>query len=155
MRAPVDWLQEYVKFSTPLSLLAWKLTELGLGVENIEKGELGQILDLEITPNRPDLLSIVGIAREISVITGNALTVNAPEFENKKSEKSLGIKIVPDYRIVPRITSVIIKNVTVKDSPDWLKRRILQIPRAPLPNGKTGPAFAPPPPSAAGVASRS
>ena len=134
MRAPIDWLKEYVDFRLSLKELSWKLTEMGLNVDKIEKSPLGEILELEITPNRPDLLSIVGIAREISAITGNKLTIKEPGIIIKKSVKSLDIKIIPDFKIVPRITSVIIKNVTVSSSPDWLKRRIIQIGLRPINN---------------------
>ena len=68
MRAPIDWLKEYIELSLPIKELAWKLTEIGLAVEKIDKKNGSFILELEITPNRPDLLSITGIAREIAAL---------------------------------------------------------------------------------------
>ncbi len=68
MIAPLSWLKEYVDITLTPEKLGEKLTEVGLGTEKIEKTKDDTIFDLEITPNRPDLLSIIGIARELAAI---------------------------------------------------------------------------------------
>jgi len=68
MIAPLSWLKEYVDITLTPKELGEKLTEVGLGVEKITKTSDDTIFELEITPNRPDLLSIIGIAREIAAI---------------------------------------------------------------------------------------
>ena len=68
MIAPFSWLKEYVDITLTPKELGEKLTEVGLGVEKITKTDNDVIFELEITPNRPDCLSIVGIAREIAAI---------------------------------------------------------------------------------------
>jgi phenylalanyl-tRNA synthetase beta chain len=64
MKVSIQWLKEYVDFSMSPEELADVLTMAGQEVEGIEKF----ILDISITPNRPDCLSVRGIAREISAI---------------------------------------------------------------------------------------
>ena len=76
MLAPLSWLKEYVDINLNPKELGEKLTEIGLGTEKIVKTENDTIFELEITPNRPDLLSIVGIAREIAAIEHKKIKLN-------------------------------------------------------------------------------
>jgi len=46
MRAPIDWLKEYIELSLPIKELAWKLTEIGLAVEKIDEKNGSFILEL-------------------------------------------------------------------------------------------------------------
>lgn len=134
MLAPISWLKEYVDIKMPTKELAWRLTELGLGVESIKNVDGEEVLELEITPNRPDLLSIVGIAREIAAITGQKLNIVPEKNDIKKQIKPFPVEIKPNYDVVPRIISVIIKGVTVKPSPDWIQKRLLQVGLRPINN---------------------
>ena len=60
MKVPVSWLKEYVDPPATPQELAKLLVMAGVGIESIE----GDVLDLEITANRADLLSMLGVARE-------------------------------------------------------------------------------------------
>ena len=79
------------------------------------------VFDLEVTPNRPDLNSIIGIAREIAAITGNPLRI--PIFNLQAStfnvQDCLAVRI-EDAELCPRYTARVIKGVKVGPSPDWL-----------------------------------
>lgn len=82
-------------------------------------------LDIAITPNRPDLYSVVGLAREVAAITGAEF--KDVEFELNETgppiEESLSVKVeAPE--LCPRYSARVITNVTVGESPDWLKRRL-------------------------------
>ena len=80
------------------------------------------IYDLEVTPNRPDLNSVIGIAREIAAVTGNALRI--PEVRSQKSEvrtESLVSVRIEDAEICPRYTARVIKGVKIGSSPAWLR----------------------------------
>ena len=80
------------------------------------------VYDLEVTPNRPDLNSVIGIAREIAAVTGNALRI--PKVRNQKSEvrtESLVAVRIEDAEICPRYTARVIKGVKVGPSPAWLR----------------------------------
>ena len=83
------------------------------------------VLEINVTPNRPDCLSHLGIAREIGVITGNAL--KKPDDTVKETDSSVNdwveIEIV-DKVACPRYSVRIIRDVKVGPSPKWLKERI-------------------------------
>jgi phenylalanyl-tRNA synthetase beta chain len=86
------------------------------------------VYDLEITPNRPDLNSVIGIAREIAAVTGNALKI--PEVRSQKSEvrtENLVAVKIEDAEICPRYTARVIKGVKVAASPDWLKSTLEKV----------------------------
>jgi phenylalanyl-tRNA synthetase beta chain len=81
------------------------------------------VFDLEVTPNRPDLNSVIGIAREISAVTGNALKIPAIVFLNTDSEPIGDMVSVrnDEPELCPRYTVRIVRAVKVGPSPDWLR----------------------------------
>src|SRR5436190_9317739 len=83
------------------------------------------ILDVEITPNRGDLLSHFGLAREIAALTGKtvASAVRGGRSETETSSTSEGINIVA-ARECPFYSARRIENVKVRPSPDWLRAKI-------------------------------
>lgn len=94
------------------------------------------IFELEITPNRPDCLSYIGIAREIAAYYGRK--VKCPEIESKRIIESINtgyidIK-VDDKKRCKRFSGKIIKNVKVKKSPEWLQRRLISMGLKPINN---------------------
>lgn len=86
------------------------------------------IIDFEITPNRPDCLSIEGLGRETAVSLGKEFknprkNINELEIEDKKEIEGLKVDIeAPDlcYRYIARV----VKNVKIAPSPEWLVRRL-------------------------------
>src|ERR1700733_5325871 len=81
------------------------------------------VYDLEVTPNRPDLNSVIGIAREIAAVTGNELKIPVIQFLNTESEPIGGLLSVQndEPELCPRYTTRILRKVKVGPSPDWLK----------------------------------
>ncbi|HTL15681.1 MAG TPA: phenylalanine--tRNA ligase subunit beta [Patescibacteria group bacterium] len=85
------------------------------------------VYDLEITPNRPDLNSVIGIAREIAAVTGNALRL--PEVsENVRGSEQPGRGVadlvsvrIEDSELCPRYTARIIEKIKIAPSPEWLR----------------------------------
>lgn len=88
------------------------------------------VLDLEITPNRPDLLSHFGLAREISALTG--LPLKPARLRGPELNYSHGVQISADE--CPVYTARCISSVTVAPSPEWLKRRLLAVGLRPINN---------------------
>jgi len=126
MIAPLSWLKEYVDITLAPEELGEKLTEVGLGCEKIIKTQDDTIFELEITPNRPDCLSIIGIAREIAAIEN--IKIKFPRLGNLvKPKKSLPLTIKTDSKINPRFTGIIISGIKVGESPKWLKDRLAKI----------------------------
>lgn len=135
MLAPLSWLKEYVDIKLAPPKLGEKLTEVGLGCEKIEKTKDDVIFDLEITPNRPDCLSIIGIAREIAAIEGNYIKLpKLMDLKSVKPEKTLPLKITTNSEINPRFTGMIIDGITVRESPAWLKERLINMGQRPINN---------------------
>ena len=83
------------------------------------------VLELEITPNRPDCLSMIGVGREISVITGNPLKL--PEIdvqEETVDTHDLTSVTIEDPELCPRYAARVIRGVKIGPSPTWLQRRL-------------------------------
>jgi phenylalanyl-tRNA synthetase beta chain len=116
--------------------------ELGLGEEsdgiiilpesanvgNAIVDELGindVIFEVGITPNRPDCLSVIGVAREVAALTGN--TVKHPDSKIAEDGEALNniakVELL-DPEKCPRYSCRVIKNVQIGPSPAWLKRRL-------------------------------
>jgi phenylalanyl-tRNA synthetase beta chain len=86
------------------------------------------VYDLEVTPNRPDLNSVIGIAREIAAVTGNKLKM--PEVRSQKSEvrtENLVSVRIEDAELCPRYTARVVKGVKIGPSPDWLKSTLEKV----------------------------
>jgi phenylalanyl-tRNA synthetase beta chain len=94
------------------------------------------VLELEITPNRPDCLSVYGIAREVHAATGAALA--APPWADDPHPEGEGIDGIsitvecPD--LCPRFTARAYENVTIGQSPPWLKARLMAAGQRPISN---------------------
>ncbi|MBN2185730.1 MAG: phenylalanine--tRNA ligase subunit beta [Candidatus Krumholzibacteriota bacterium] len=76
------------------------------------------ILDIEVTPNRPDQLSHFGIAREIAALYKRKL--REPDFFPLETDDSFLVK-VEDHLDCPRYSAVCVDNVNIADSPGWLQ----------------------------------
>ncbi|HEY5345122.1 MAG TPA: phenylalanine--tRNA ligase subunit beta [Verrucomicrobiae bacterium] len=87
------------------------------------------IYDLEVTPNRPDLNSVIGIAREIAAVTGNELKIPVIQFLNTESEPIGGVVSVQndEPELCPRYTARIVRKVKVGPSPDWLRSMLEKV----------------------------
>lgn len=83
------------------------------------------IFEINITPNRPDCLSIIGIAREIAAITCKILKIPKIEFRkgNEKIDKLTSVDI-HDSELCPRYSASLITDVAIGLSPFWMRRRL-------------------------------
>jgi len=84
------------------------------------------IFDLDVTPNRPDCLSVVGIAREIAALTGQEVHLPDAGYDEKGApiEQQISIDITaPD--LCPRYSASLITGVKIAPSPHWLQQRLL------------------------------
>ncbi|MFH1008420.1 MAG: phenylalanine--tRNA ligase subunit beta [Candidatus Latescibacterota bacterium] len=103
-------LSDETKVGAPLSV--------ALGLDEV-------VFELELTPNRPDCLGVMGVAREIGAVTGNSLRV--PEIEVAEEggpvEKLVDVEVV-DPLACPRYAARVITGVKVGPSPEWMRRRL-------------------------------
>lgn len=86
------------------------------------------VYDLEITPNRPDLNSVIGIAREISAVTGNPLKLPKTDVQESgdKVESLVAVQI-GDPELCPRYAARVVRGVKIGPSPDWLKNTLEKV----------------------------
>ena len=84
------------------------------------------VFELEITPNRPDCLSHIGIAREVAAYYNKKVKYPSTVIKTENSEKTAdNIKIsIEDTDLSKRYAARILKGVTVKESPEWLRERV-------------------------------
>lgn len=127
MRVSLNWLKDFVATKEPLDKLQHALTMTGLEVISTLNIENDRVMDIEITPNRPDCLSILGVARELAAAIGRPLKmpISVKAHYMKKGLSRGGAKIeVLDKKGCPRYVGCIIKNVKVSPSPKWLVERL-------------------------------
>lgn len=122
MKISLQWINDYVKHGLKFEELIHRLTMAGLEVEEVIDAGHTKVLQMEITPNRPDCLSVLGVAREVSAICQKKL--NAPKIKAHKTTKEKVSITIDDRNDCGRYIATVIKNVQVKESPRWLKERI-------------------------------
>jgi phenylalanyl-tRNA synthetase beta chain len=93
------------------------------------------VFEIEITPNRPDCLSVIGVAREIAAIQKVSLTYPDFKLVDKGDDifERTSIKIeAPDH--CPRYVARLLEDIKIKPSPFWLQERLLSIGQRPINN---------------------
>ena len=91
------------------------------------------IFELEITPNRPDCLSHIGIAREVAAYYERKVKYPASDIRTLTGSAGIVVNINDDKRCT-RYSTRILKNIKVEESPEWLKRRLKAIGLRPINN---------------------
>ncbi len=105
-----------MELSTDISVGTPLATALGLN---------DTVFELEITPNRPDCLSLIGVAREIRAETGNPLKLPQVDFNEDETDirETTSVTIeAPD--LCPRYAARVIRGVKIGQSPAWLQQRL-------------------------------
>jgi len=125
MKVTYNWLKDFVEIKIPPQALVNKLTMAGLEVTSLEPKEGDCVFEIEVTSNRPDCLSVIGIAREVAAITGKKLKLlSAIRYPlSAKNSQLISIRI-EDKKDCPLYTAKIIRDVKVKPSPAWIKKRL-------------------------------
>jgi phenylalanyl-tRNA synthetase beta chain len=139
MKVTYNWLKDYVEIKIPPRALAEKLTMAGLEVVSLERRADDWLFEIEVTTNRPDWLSVIGIAREVAALTGKKLKlpkitkISLTANRRPQTAKPLRIEI-EDKRGCSRYIGRVINNIEVRPSPDWLKKRLESVGLRPVNN---------------------
>ncbi len=139
MKVTYNWLKDFVAISLKPQELADKLTMAGLEVTCLEKFQDDYVFEIEVTSNRPDWLSVIGVAREVAAFTGKKLEIAASHepcvmsHASKKDARPLSINI-EDKNACPFYSARLIYGLKVKPSPAWLARRLQAIGLRPVNN---------------------
>ena len=125
MKISLDWLSEYVKTDRSVEEISQILSDLGFPTEGIEYPDGDTVIDLEITSNRGDCLSHIGIARELAAVTGSELKLPVIKLKESKKEVSEFADVeIADSDLCGRYTARVICGVKVGPSPKWMKKRL-------------------------------
>jgi len=122
MKISLNWLRDYVSPGIPADRLAHRLTMAGLEVEKVFSTDNDTVFDLEITPNRPDCLNMIGIAREVAAILNKRY-----DFPKIKKLKFPGAKCdisISGKAGCSRYIGTLIKDVVISQAPMWIQKRL-------------------------------
>jgi phenylalanyl-tRNA synthetase beta chain len=96
-----------------------------------------EVLELEVTPNRPDLMGVYGVARDLHAVTGAELAedpTNADAEPHGSDSADDHIEITIDPEICLRFTARVFEDVQIGPSPPWLKQRLMAAGQRPISN---------------------
>jgi phenylalanyl-tRNA synthetase beta chain len=130
-----EWLKELTDTKLSPAELRDRLTMVGLAIDAVDEHGGDAVLDVEVPSNRPDCLSHVGIAREVTVIENGQLRL--PKGEEPKTEgrsSDLTSVEIADPDLCPRYAARLVRGVKIGPSPDWLAKRLEAIGQRPINN---------------------
>jgi phenylalanyl-tRNA synthetase beta chain len=120
-----NWLKEYVRLDMSVETLTERLMMAGLNLEDVTDVEGDLAIDLEVTSNRPDCLSHLGVAREVGVLFDRRLQIPAatpaetgPPIASQTSIENCATDLCPQY------FARLVRGVKVAPSPSWMQRRL-------------------------------
>jgi len=126
MGVSLNWLKKYVDIGWSPEELAQRLTMAGIAVEGWQEQGGDTVLELDLTPNRGDCLGLINLAREVSALNGQELRI--PEIQIKPAAQKVEdyIKVEIAARdLCPRYAARLVKNVNIKESPEWMQEALI------------------------------
>jgi len=126
-----SWLLEHLETKASPQKVGESLALCGPSVEKVEKHGNDWLYDIEVTTNRIDMMSVIGIAREATVIlpqfgykaTPKPLTLNRKALLKKEKGKNYSLTIETNKNLTNRVMAVVM-DVTMGKTPDWIKERL-------------------------------
>lgn len=132
MKVSLQWLKDYVAIDLPVDKLAHRLTMAGHEVKQQESLDGDTVFEIEITPNRPDCLNMLGLARELSAILNRPLRL--PKVRKFRIPTSACPVTIEDPKACGRYVGAIIEDVSVRPAPAEVKKKIQAIGLRPINN---------------------
>ncbi len=125
MKISLNWLNDYIETGLSPERIAAILSDLGFPCEGIERFNDDTVLDVEVTSNRGDCLSHVGVARELAAATGKELRLPRIELDELDKDASEYVQVeIVEPELCGRYTARVIEGVKVGPSPDWMVKRL-------------------------------
>jgi phenylalanyl-tRNA synthetase beta chain len=138
MKISPQWVRDFVDLDVNYHQLADDLTLAGIAVESVSGEGDGTIFEMDITTNRPDAMNHYGVARECSAIYDLPLKSIEPKLPVPARPGEAGRPPFPieiqDEQGCARFTARIVRNVTIKDSPEKIARRLRLLDQRPINN---------------------
>ncbi|MGD0464481.1 MAG: phenylalanine--tRNA ligase subunit beta [Tepidisphaeraceae bacterium] len=133
MKTSLEWLGTFLQRLPTAQAAAEALTSAGLPVEAIETHGSDSVLDVEVTSNRGDCLSHIGIARELSAFLD--LPFHEARIDAKESGDPAAVRVRIDApKLCPHYTARLIRGIKVGPSPAWMTRRLEAVGIRPINN---------------------
>lgn len=123
MRVSFNWLKELVDTGDDTRKIANLFTNIGLEVEEVLQIGDDTIFDIDITPQRPDLFGMWGIARELAIFLNKKLKLPKYKTSYEKLE-TVSVKI-DNPVLCSRYSYGVVKNIQIKETPRWIKERLV------------------------------
>ena len=120
MKILLEWLKDYVAMEVPVAKLTEDLALVGIPVEAVEEApnNAGTLIELEITPNRPDLLGYHGVAREVAALYSQPLKPIQPAPpEADESAATLAQVEIPEPALCHRYVALVPRSIKATPPP--------------------------------------
>jgi phenylalanyl-tRNA synthetase beta chain len=135
MKISLEWITDFLPGGIAGPAAAEALTHGGLPVEVIEKHGDDTVIDVEVTSNRGDCLSHLGVARELSALTGHPFGLIDPVVtESATPVNSVTSVAIDNLELCPHYTARVIRGVKIAPSPAWMQRRLEAVGLRPINN---------------------
>lgn len=135
MKISQEWIGEYLPGPLEPEAAAHVLTHGGFPVEGIETIGNDTVLDVEVTSNRGDCLSHVGVARELAALMSREFRGVTPGVSEAGTSAASATSVqIEALDLCPHYTARVIRGVKVGPSPDWLARRLEAVGLRPINN---------------------
>lgn len=127
MKFPLPWIAQFVELPPDEDAVCEAFTLSGSEVEGRETAGGETVLDFNLTVNRPDCMSVYGLAREASVLFGKPLRPLGAELAESGEAASASASVTVEAAdLCPRYVARVVRGVRVGPSPDWMQKRLLQ-----------------------------
>jgi phenylalanyl-tRNA synthetase beta chain len=119
----LSWLREFVDVPGSAEDIAATMSVRGFAVEGIEHVGEDQVIDFEVTANRPDCMCVLGIAREVATAYGRPIREQQRGARQNESGPTEILITIENPDLCPRYAGAV-ADVTVGPSPDWMQARL-------------------------------
>jgi len=135
MKLSCNWIRDFVDLNVDDRRLAEDLTNVGIAVEGISGTGADTVFEMEIGTNRPDAMNHYGVARECSALYNLRLKAITPQLPETHAGADFEIEIeIEDGDGCARYTARIIRGVTIKQSPEFITKRLQSVDQRPINN---------------------
>ena len=122
MKVPLSWIREFVDVKASAEDIGTLMSVRGLPLEGLEPHGDDVVMDFEVTANRPDCLSVIGIAREIATAY-NLPLINPPRGDHHQDSRGSADVTIEAPDLCGRYVAAV-ADVTVGPSPKWMQDRL-------------------------------